>query len=180
MKKSLFFAVAATVLSGCASDELVDVSVPNTGTSHSDIRFTTSQKNTTRAQKLNEAGHYNFGVFGYKSTDKVNNIMADYLVGYYDEANGYSKPSVTTTFGDQEGNLDGQSYWMYEAMGSEEYNGTYAGETVNPGTKFASNVANQYLRYWDNAAAYTCFYAYFGAAVLSSLGCHHDYTGGTS
>lgn len=159
MKKSLFFAVAATVLSGCASDELVDVSVPNTGTSHSDIRFTTSQKNTTRAQKLNEAGHYNFGVFGYKSTDKVNNIMADYLVGYYDVANGYGT-QTGYTFGDQEGNLDGQSYWMYEGMGSAEYNGTYAGETVNPGTTFASNVANQYLRYWDNAADYTCFYAY--------------------
>ena len=159
MKKSLFFAVAATVLSGCASDELVDVSVPNTGTSHSDIRFTTSQKNTTRAQKLQDAGHYNFGVFGYKSTDKVNNIMADYLVGYYDVDNGYGT-QTGSTFGDQAGNLDGQSYWMYEGMGSAEYNGTYAGETVNPGTTFASNVANQYLRYWDNAADYTCFYAY--------------------
>lgn len=160
MKKSLFFAIAAALLTGCASDELVDVSVPNTGTSHSDIRFTMSQKNTTRGYSdLNKTGHYNFGVFGYKSTDKVNNIMADYLVGYYDVTNGYGV-KTGSTFGDQDGNFDGESYWMYEGMGSAEYNGTYAGETVNPGTKFASNVANQYLRYWDNAADYTCFYAY--------------------
>lgn len=159
MKKGLFFAVAATMLASCASDELVDVSIPNAGSTHSDIRFTTNQKNITRATPLQKAGHYNFGVFGYKNTDKVNNIMADYLVGYYDTEKGYGT-QTGSTFGDPAGNLDGKSYWMYEGMGSAEYNGTYAGETVNPGTNFASNVANQYLRYWDNASAYTCFYAY--------------------
>lgn len=158
MKKSLFFAVAATVLSGCASDELVDVSVPNTGTSHSDIRFTTSQKNTTRAQKLQDAGHYNFGVFGYKSTDKVNNIMANYLVGYHDDTKAYSTSG--TTVGDSDGIVDGLSEWMYEGLGFGEFTGTYAGQRLNPGEPFASNVENQYLRYWDNAADYTCFYAY--------------------
>ncbi len=159
MKKGLFFAVAATMLASCASDELVDVSIPNAGSTHSDIRFTTNQKNITRATPLQEAGHYNFGVFGYKNTDKVNNIMADYLVGYYNVEKGYGTKTGSTV-GDQDGVLDGQSYWMYEGMGSAEYNGTYAGETVNPGSAFASNVANQYLRYWDNASNYTCFYAY--------------------
>lgn len=160
MKKSLFFSAAATLLlASCASDELVDISVPSTGTTHSDIRFTTNQKNITRVTPLQKAGHFNFGVFGYKSTDKVNNIMADYLVGYYDTEKGYGT-QAGSTFGDPTATLDGKSYWMYEGMGHAEYNGTYAGETVNPGTKFASNVANQYLRYWDNASDYTCFYAY--------------------
>lgn len=157
MKKSLFFAVAATVLSGCASDELVDVSVPNTGTSHSDIRFTISQKNTTRGYSdLNKTGHYNFGVFAYKNTDKVNSVMPNYLVGYYDEANGYQQAG--TTVGDSEGLVDGLSYWMYEGMGSAEYNGTYAGQAIT--AAYTSNNANQYLKYWDNAAATTAFYAY--------------------
>lgn len=160
MKKSLFFLASLPLLASCASDELVDTSVPSVnGNGAAAISFTTSRENITRATPLQNAGHYNFGVFGYKKTDKVNNIMADYLVGYNDDAKGYSK-SNTSTWGDQAGNLDGQSYWMYEGMGSAEYNGTYAGETVNPGTKFASNVATQYLRYWDNAADYTCFYAY--------------------
>lgn len=157
MKKSLFFAVAATVLSGCASDELVDVSVPNTGTSHSDIRFTISQKNTTRGYSdLNKTGHYNFGVFAYKSTDMVNSVMPNYLVGYYDEANGYQQAG--TTVGDSEGLVDGLSYWMYEGMGSAEYNGTYAGGALT--NAFKSNNANQYLKYWDSSAETTAFYAY--------------------
>lgn len=160
MKKSLFFLASLPLLASCASDELVDTSVPSVnGNGAAAISFTTSRENITRATPLQKAGHYNFGVFGYKSTDKVNNIMADYLVGYYDTSKGYGE-KAGTTWGDPAGNLDGQSYWMYEGMGSAEYNGTYAGETVNPGTQFASNVANQYLRYWDNAADYTCFYAY--------------------
>lgn len=158
MKKSLFFAVAATVLSGCASDELVDVSVPNTGTSHSDIRFTISQKNTTRGYSdLNKTGHYNFGVFAYKNTDKVNSVMPNYLVGYCDGENGYEQ-NIGSTWGDQAGVEDGKSWWAYEGLGSAEYNGTYAGGALT--ADYTSNNENQYLKYWDNAADYTCFYAY--------------------
>ena len=160
MKKVILYAASALFLAGCSNDVELD-SGSVAGTSNT-ISFQVSQKNTTRANTktaLQLAGHYNFGVFGYKSTDKVNNIMADYLVGYYDVANGYGT-QTGNTFGDKNGVADGQSYWMYEGMGSAEYNGTYAGETVNPGTKFASNVDKQYLRYWDNAADYTCFYAY--------------------
>lgn len=157
MKKGLFFAVAATMLASCASDELVDVSIPNAGSTHSDIRFTTNQKNMTRSwTELQKAGHYNFGVFAYKSTDLVNPVMPNYLVGYYDEANGYQKSG--TTWGDPNGQEDGLSYWMYEGMGSNEYNGTYAGSALTPA--FTSNNTNQYLKYWDKSAAYTNFIAY--------------------
>lgn len=157
MKKYLFFAASLALLASCASDELVDTSVPGAaGVNQSPITFVTSQKNSTRAQKLNEAGHYNFGVFAYKSTDKENNVMANYLVGYYDESNAYQKAG--TTWGDGAGLVDGKSYWMYEGMGYAEYNGTYAGKAIT--TEYKSNVPNQYLKYWDNSADYTCFYAY--------------------
>lgn len=158
MKKGLFFAVAATMLASCASDELVDVSIPNAGSTHSDIRFTTNQKNITRAwTELQKAGHYNFGVFAYKNTDLVNPVMPNYLVGYCDGANGYDQ-NVGSTWGDQEGQVDGQSWWAYEGLGSAEYNGTYAGAALTDA--FTSNNANQYLKYWDNSAATTAFYAY--------------------
>lgn len=158
MKKGLFFAVAATMLASCASDELVDVSIPNAGSTHSDIRFTTNQKNITRSwTELQKAGHYNFGVFAYKSTDLVNPVMPNYLVGYCDGADGYDQ-NVGSTWGDQEGLVDGQSWWAYEGLGSAEYNGTYAGGALT--NAFKSNNANQYLKYWDNSAATTAFYAY--------------------
>ena len=162
IKKTLIPVACLSLLASCMETSLVDDFDGNYEINNKkEIGFIMSSQNMTKAsQALIKSGHYNFGVFAYKSTDKVNNIMADYLVAYYDEANGYSKPSLTTTWGDKEGNLDGQSYWMYESMGSAEYNGTYAGQTVNPGTKFASNVANQYLRYWDKASEYTAFYAY--------------------
>lgn len=160
MKKVILYAASALFLAGCSNDVELD-SGSVAGTSNT-ISFQVSQKNTTRANTktaLQLAGHYNFGVFGYKSTDKVNNIMENYLVGYNDDEKGYTK-SNTSTWGDAEGLADGKSYWMYEGMGYGEYTGTYAGERVNPGTQFASNVENQYLRYWDKAAAYTYFYAY--------------------
>lgn len=146
-------------LASCQKSGLIQPGVDGEGTK-SAISFVRLDKNSVKSvTDLQVAGHYNFGVFAYKSTDKVNNIMADYLVGYNDDANGYSK-SKSSTLGDQDGVADGQSYWMYEGMGSAEYNGTYAGQTVTPGTQYASNIANQYLRYWDSSSEYTTFYAY--------------------
>lgn len=159
MKKVLFYAAAGLMLASCASDEIVDIT--HEGNRPSDVKtinFTTSQKNITRAYSpLQEKGHYNFGVFAYKSTDLVNPVMPNYLVGYYDEEKGYQN-SGTSTWGDPSGLEDGKSYWMYEGMGSNEYNGTYAGGALTPA--YTSNNANQYLKYWDSSADYTCFYAY--------------------
>lgn len=157
MKKSLFFLASLPLLASCASDELVDTSVPSlNGNGAATISFTTNQKNITRATPLQDADHYNFGVFAYKSTDLVNPVMPNYLVGYFDDAKAYQETG--TTVGDQGGLVDGQSYWMYEGMGYNEYNGTYAGAALTDA--FKSNNANQYLKYWDNAAATTAFYAY--------------------
>lgn len=161
IKKTLIPVACLSLMASCMETSLVDDFDGNYEINNKkEIGFIMSSQNMTKAtQALNASGHYNFGVFAYKSTDLVNNIMADYLVGYYDVTNGYGS-KAGSTWGDQAGNLDGQSYWMYEGMGSAEYNGTYAGETVNPGSEFASNVANQYLRYWDKASEYTAFYAY--------------------
>lgn len=158
MKKLMILLAATLSFAACVDDSLVDKSSNLTG-KEGPISFVMAQKNMTRAtsyQDMQKTGHYNFGVFAYKSTDKVNPVMPNYLVGYYDEDKAYQKAG--TTWGDQEGLVDGLSYWMYEGMGSAEYNGTYAGGALT--NAFKSNNANQYLKYWDNAADYTYFYAY--------------------
>lgn len=157
MKKALLILSGVIALASCAKVNTLDSTV-NQG-KEGPIGFMMEQKNMVKSETaLQKAGHNNFGVFAYKSTDKVNNIMSDYLVGYHDETNAYSESG--TTVGDATGVFDGKSQWMYEGLGHAEFTGTYAGERVNPGTQYASNVANQYLRYWDMAAEYTCFYAY--------------------
>ena len=156
MKKFLLMAAVATTLVNCSSD--FDFSEGQGGGGVSDvIGFQVQGRNSIKRGTLQGANHYNFGVFAYKSTDQVNNIMDNYLVGYLDPK-GYSTSG--STVGDQPGQVDGKSYWMYEGLGYDEFHGTYAGEVVNPGTKYASNVAKQYLRYWDNSAPTTNFYAY--------------------
>lgn len=169
MKKLMILSAATLMFAACANEELIDKSVGDNG-KDGPISFVMAQKNMTRAYTdMQKTGHYNFGVFAYKETDKVNAVMPNYLVGYYDETNAYQKAG--TTWGDQEGVADGLSYWMYEGMGSAEYNGTYAGGALTPA--YTSNNANQYLKYWDNSSAYTCFYAYApyingGAGVTAS------------
>lgn len=158
MKKFFYLAVGAVMLASCSSDFDLSEGGGNAGGSDV-IGFQMRTGNTSRATTgLQGAGHYNFGVFGYKANDKVNPIMGDYLVGYL-AANGY-QPATGSTVGDSLGVADGLSYWMYEKMGYGQFNGTYAGETVNPGTAYASNNEGQYLRYWDKSASQTCFYAY--------------------
>ena len=119
------------------------------------IGFSVAQKNMTKAS-LQDANHYNFGVFAYKSTDQVNWVMDNYLVGYFDDAKAYQRTGSTVE--DEPGVDNGKSYWMYEGMGKSEYNGTYAG---GPLTRFfQSNKDHQYLKYWDLSASSTTFYAY--------------------
>ena len=159
MKKFIYLAVGVALMASCSSDFDLSEGGGNAGGSDV-IGFQMRTGNTSRATTgLQSAGHYNFGVFGYKANDKVNPIMGDYLVGYFDAANGYA-PKAGSTWGDQPGVADGTSYWMYEKMGYGQFTGTYAGETVNPGTPYASNNEGQYLRYWDKSANQTCFYAY--------------------
>lgn len=157
MKKFLLMAAVATTLVNCSSD--FDLSEGQGGGGVSDvIGFQVQGRNSIKRGTLQGANHYNFGVFAYKSSDKTNNIMDNYLVGYFDNVNAYTKSGSTTD--DPNSIVDGKSNWMYEGMGWAQFHGTYAGENVAKDTKYASNNEYQYLRYWDNSAESTCFYAY--------------------
>ncbi|MCI6250159.1 MAG: hypothetical protein MR641_02885 [Bacteroidales bacterium] len=178
MKKFIYLAVGVALMASCSSDFDLSEGGGNAGGSDV-IGFQMRTGNTSRATTgLQSAGHYNFGVFGYKENDKVNPIMADYLVGYFDAAKGYD-PKTGSTVGDQPGIADGKSYWMYEKMGYGQFNGTYAGETVNPNTPYASNNEGQYLRYWDKSADHTCFYAYAPYVNTGATGKTVTYVDGT-
>lgn len=163
MKKCLYLALAAITFAACTND--ADYSLSGQGNPENAIGFQVMGRNTiTRATSLNQAGHYNFGVFAYKSTDEVNNVMDNYLVGYMDAVNKkgyYMTGDAQTTEGDQDGVLNGQSRWAYEMLGNKEYDylGT-DGYYTKDQTYFMSNVEKQYLRYWDKSANFTNFYAY--------------------
>ena len=178
MKKFIYLAVGVALMASCSSDFDLSEGGGNAGGSDV-IGFQMRTGNTSRATTgLQNSGHYNFGVFGYKENDKVNPIMADYLVGYFDAAKGYD-PETGSTVGDQPGIADGKSYWMYEKMGYGQFTGTYAGETVNPNTPYASNNEGQYLRYWDKSADHTCFYAYAPYVNTGAKGKTVTYVDGT-
>ena len=178
MKKFIYLAVGVALMASCSSDFDLSEGGGNAGGSDV-IGFQMRTGNTSRATTgLQNSGHYNFGVFGYKENDKVNPIMADYLVGYFDPAKGYD-PETGSTVGDQPGIADGKSYWMYEKMGYGQFTGTYAGETVNPNTPYASNNEGQYLRYWDKSADHTCFYAYAPYVNTGATGKTVTYVDGT-
>ena len=177
MKKFIYLAVGVALMASCSSDFDLSEGGGNAGGSDV-IGFQMRTGNTSRATTgLQSAGHYNFGVFGYKKNDKVNPIMGNYLVGYLD-AKGY-QPGTGSTVGDQPGVADGTSYWMYEKMGYGQFNGTYAGETVNPTPPYASNNEGQYLRYWDKSADHTCFYAYAPYVNTGATGKTVTYVDGT-
>lgn len=159
--KHFGYLVAATLaFASCSKTELIN---ENKGVD-SVISFSVSRQNATKVQKLNETQHYNFGVFAYKNTDVVNNIMENYLVGFMDETakkGYYMSEGVQTTFGDAAGTVDGKSLWQYEMLGKAEY--TYVGTEgyyTKDQTRYMSNLDNQYLRYWDLSSESTSFYAY--------------------
>ena len=158
-----YLALTAATLAACTND--VDYGSSDQGGTSNTIGFQVLGRNSiTRAKSLQDAGHYNFGVFAYKSKDPVNNIMDNYLVGYMDEDKKrgyYFTTGNQTTDGDKEGELNGKSKWAYEMLGNEEYDyeGT-AGYYTKDQTFYMSNVAKQYLRYWDKSASSTNFYAY--------------------
>lgn len=179
MKKFLLMAAVATTLVNCSSD--FDLSEGQGGGGVSDvIGFQVQGRNSIKRGTLQGANHYNFGVFAYKNTDKVNNIMDNYLVGYLDLDFNKGYSTSGSTVGDQPSQVDGKSHWMYEGLGYDEFQGTYAGEVVNPGTKYASNVAKQYLRYWDKSAPTTNFYAYVPYLNEAAAGGTVSYVDGTA
>ena len=163
MKKALICGAALVALTACSFHKELD---PNSGQTGKNglIGFTVANKNMSKAS-LQDAGHYNFGVFAYKEGEETNWVMEDYLVAYHDAVKAYQPSGSTVGDSDdpsdpniQNGVVDGKSRWMYEGMGKTQYNGTYAGGAIT--RWYQSNKDVQYLKYWDLSADYTCFYAY--------------------
>lgn len=166
MKKLFILAAAALMFTACSKDsEVVPSQEKNDNTA---IGFQVLNKNMSRA-KMEDKGHYNFGVWAYKNTDDTNPIMANYLVGFFgNDANpvGYKASTKNSTHGgSNSGNLtDALSWWGYEGLGYNQYDWDantdpqkYYLDTDN---FYKSNIDEQYLRYWDLSSTYTEFFAY--------------------
>lgn len=163
MKKSIFLAVAAVAMTACSNDVDLGMKDANKQTADNAIGFQVHNKNMSRAN-LEDAKHYNFGVWAYKNTDQSHDIMANYLVGYFGTDKGYKYDSnKQTTHGGTTGNYtDALSLWSYEALGTSQYVNTDNNYYLSDGTDdfYMSNLPTQYLRYWDLSSANTEFFAY--------------------
>ncbi len=158
-KRDLFLVASAALLTACSND-FENVANEGNKTSQDAIGFEIINRNQTRAGSTNlqDAGHYNFGVFAYKNTDGAaqQEVMKNYLVGYGDATNkkGYNFDATQQT-------TLGESLWAYEKLGKNDY--TYAGTEgyyKADQTFYMSNCDNQYLKYWDYASSTVDFYAY--------------------
>ena len=164
MKKFAIATASLALLASCSSDTEL-TGKQEIETKANAIGFEVLNRNgiITKAgegrAQLHESGHYNFGVFAYKNNDSDGQeIMKNYLVGY-NGANvtgpcvGYFMDNVQTTLN--------TSKWAYEKLGSADY--TYNGPDdyyKKSDTFYMSNVANQYLKYWDKSSQSVEFYAY--------------------
>lgn len=171
MKKVLFLTAVAVAMTACSND--VDLGLKDANKQNADnvIGFQVLNKNMSRATSaLEDKGHYNFGVFGYKYVNSgtltgAPTIMENYLVGYFGDNVGYSKDGTTnSTYGNSGNMTDHISLWGYEGLGNSEYQWTTNTSSQNyyKSTEkyYMSNWANQFLRYWDKSTDGTKFYAY--------------------
>lgn len=183
-KNYVFLAMSAALLAACSNDVALD----HTGTQSAEtvdnaIGFQFINRNSvtsrvdgedaddgTTKRLLNNNGHYNFGVFAYKSSltgsatfslSTASKVMENYLVGYgsksTETAAGYKLDANNQT-------TLNNSQWAYEKLGSKEYsnteeNGFY--KSTGTGADFyLSNNDHQYLKYWDLSTSQTDFFAY--------------------
>ena len=77
MTKKLLYISMVLAFGSCASDSIVETSSSDQSGQKSAICFAVSQSNSTRATFLQDIGHYNFGVFGYKSSDPTRTKAGD-------------------------------------------------------------------------------------------------------
>ncbi len=170
-KNPLFLAVSVALLTACSNDIALDSGTQSAEVVDNAIGFQFINRNsiTSRGNStpLNNAGHYNFGVFAYKlSGTSSEEVMKNYLVGYGPSSsetpkNGYY---LTNTSQTTYGSGDGKSLWAYEKLGNKEY--SYTGsegyyQSSDDGKGFyESNNANQYLKYWDKSSSSVDFFGY--------------------
>ena len=159
MRKLLLITACSALIVSCTNDTELNGG-NNSESKQNTIGFEGLHRNsiTTKAGKSNlqEAGHYNFGVFAYKniSSSSSQQVMNNYLVGYKGNNVGYNLTDANQT-------TLSLSNWAYEKLGSSEY--TYDGTDgyyKKDETFYMSNNANQYLKYWDKSSESVDFYAY--------------------
>ena len=159
MRKLLLITACFALIVSCTNDTELNGG-NNSESKQNTIGFEVLHRNsiTTKAGKSNlqEAGHYNFGVFAYKniSGSSSQQVMNNYLVGYKGINVGYNLTDANQT-------TLSSSNWAYEKLGYSEY--TYDGSDgyyKKDETFYMSNNANQYLKYWDKSSESVDFYAY--------------------
>ena len=166
MKKFAIATASLALLASCSSDTEL-TGKQEIETKANAIGFEVLNRNgiITKAgegrEQLHDSGHYNFGVFAYKNNDSDGQeIMKNYLVGY-NGANATGTGSCVGYFMDNVQTTLNTSKWAYEKLGSADY--TYEGTDgyyKKSDTFYMSNVANQYLKYWDKSSQSVEFYAY--------------------
>ena len=159
MRKLLLITAYSALIASCTNDTELNGG-NNSESKQNTIGFEVLHRNsiTTKAGKSNlqDAGHYNFGVFAYKniSGSSSQQVMNNYLVGYKGINVGYNLTDANQT-------TLSSSNWAYEKLGYSEY--TYDGSEgyyKKDETFYMSNNANQYLKYWDKSSESVDFYAY--------------------
>ena len=159
MRKLLLITACSALIVSCTNDTELNGG-NNSESKQNTIGFEVLHRNsiTTKAgeSNLQDAGHYNFGVFAYKniSGSSSQQVMNNYLVGYKGINVGYNLTDANQT-------TLSSSNWAYEKLGSSEY--TYDGSEgyyTKNNTFYMSNNANQYLKYWDKSSESVDFYAY--------------------
>ena len=159
MRKLLLITACSALIVSCTNDTELNGG-NNSESKQNTIGFEVLHRNsiTTKAGKSNlqDAGHYNFGVFAYKniSGSSSQQVMNNYLVGYKGINVGYNLTDANQT-------TLSSSNWAYEKLGYSEY--TYDGSDgyyKKDETFYMSNNANQYLKYWDKSSESVDFYAY--------------------
>lgn len=159
MRKLLLITACSALIASCTNDTELNGG-NNSESKQNTIGFEVLHRNsiTTKAGKSNlqDAGHYNFGVFAYKniSSSSSQQVMNNYLVGYKGNNVGYNLTDANQT-------TLSSSNWAYEKLGYSEY--TYDGSDgyyKKDATFYMSNNANQYLKYWDKSSESVDFYAY--------------------
>ncbi len=159
MRKLLLITACSALIASCTNDTELNGG-NNSESEQNTIGFEVLHRNsiTTKAgeSNLQDAGHYNFGVFAYKniSGSSSQQVMNNYLVGYKGINVGYNLTEANQT-------TLSSSNWAYEKLGYSEY--TYDGTDgyyKKDKTFYMSNNANQYLKYWDKSSESVDFYAY--------------------
>ena len=163
-KLNLLLLAGAAALASCASEDVINSGDINPPTGGQAMSFGVLTGNHSRAG-MEADGHKDFGVFAYKGTDLV---MDNYWVQYLTTSTG-------TTWGDQPGTSNGQSYWVYEPLTGHNQAGTAQAQVLKYWDySFDNHTFVAYTPYNDDASARTLYET--GTQTLHILGANSFWT----